>query len=150
MNPSRNNLSTSPPAAATAFIAAWPIRTRRSLASFSRLALVLELPLGATPVMRAEPSLRVKLTKPKASTSASVKAPVLAPRGRLRFRMAHGRGVVVVVVPGVQAVSFPELCRDLWALGELVDEGDVDEDRALGLGLGLGDDDDDDGFGFGF
>jgi hypothetical protein len=57
-------LSTSPPASNTAFMAAWLNFLLFSAASFSRRALVLLLPLGATPVRILRLSCGVKLTKP--------------------------------------------------------------------------------------
>ena len=66
-NPSRSNilsLSTSPPASITALTAAWLNFLLFSAASFSRLAFVLELPLGATPVRIFRLSSGVKLTNP--------------------------------------------------------------------------------------
>lgn len=66
-NPSRSNifnLSTSPPASITALTAAWLSFLLFSAASFSRRALVLELPLGATPVRIFLLSSGVKLTNP--------------------------------------------------------------------------------------
>jgi hypothetical protein len=55
--------STSPPALLTAFKAASLNRLRFSRASASRLALVLELPLGATSLRSLAESRGVKLTK---------------------------------------------------------------------------------------
>lgn len=63
-NPSRSNVSKSPPASRTAFFAASLNFLRFSAASFSRLAFVLLLPLGATPVRIFLLSSGVKLTKP--------------------------------------------------------------------------------------
>lgn len=66
-NPSCSNLlrlSMSPPASITAFMAAWLSFLLLSAASFSRRALVLLLPLGATPVRILRLSSGVKLTKP--------------------------------------------------------------------------------------
>jgi hypothetical protein len=68
--------STSPPAFRTAFSAASLILRRRSRASCSRLAFVLELPLGATPVKIFWLSWAVKLTKDTATD-------LLAPLGLL-------------------------------------------------------------------
>lgn len=99
-NPCWISLSTSPPAAATALMAASLRRRRRSWASFSRRALVLELPLGATPVMRTPPSLGVKLTKPIPESPPSDMPPPLASRER-RLRTLHG-------VPGMLPGSRPE------------------------------------------
>lgn len=62
--PSASKALTSPPASLIALTAATLILLRRSLASFSRLAFVFELPLGATPVRIRLLSWGVKLTKP--------------------------------------------------------------------------------------
>lgn len=61
--PSSCKRLSSPPAARTARIAASLILRRRSLASFSRRALVFDDPLGATPVRIFLLSCGVKLTK---------------------------------------------------------------------------------------
>ena len=66
-NPALLNAFKSPPASTTALTAAWLNLRRLSAASFSLLALVLELPEGATPLRILLLSCGVKLTKPTVS-----------------------------------------------------------------------------------
>lgn len=117
-NPCSISLSTSPPAACTAFMAASLSRLLLSTASRSRRALVLELPLGATPVMSNPPSLGVKLTKPISPPPA---LPPLASRDLLCLR-------IVVGVPGTsprpealrfECVEPPELWRECAGVGDV-------------------------------
>lgn len=125
--PSCISLSTSPPAAATAFIAASLSLLLFSCASFSLRAFVFELPLGATPVISMLPSFGVKLIKPSSSSSSSSPprlTPKLAPPIRpppttsrdLRLRMPPG---VLGTDPGprpevlrTEEMDPVELCRD--------------------------------------
>ena len=78
-NPTLFNLPTSPPASITALTAASLNFRRFSSISFSRLALVLLLPLGATPVSNLALSSAVKLTKPTApDADRGVRGPLAA------------------------------------------------------------------------
>lgn len=143
-NPCSISLSTSPPAAATAFIAASLILLLFSTASFSLLALVLLLPLGATPVINTPPSLGVKFTNPTsiweftaAAAAAAAEAPGLDTSRDLRFFTLQG-------VPGMlllpetlrmEEMEPPEECRELRRVGlaegaRVLRMGDVDMWRA--------------------
>jgi hypothetical protein len=102
-------------------------RRLRSIASRSRRALVLELPLGATPVIRRPPSLGVKLTNPISPT-----LPPLESRDRRCLRMAVG-------VPGT--IPRPEALRadatdplELWRECAVVGVGGTDGCRVLRIG----------------
>ena len=142
-NPCSINLSISPPAAATAFIAASLILLLFSTASFSRLAFVLLLPLGATPVINTPPSFGVKLTKPTPrppppppppapAAAAEAPPPLLTSRDRRFLTTLHG-------VPGradgwvpealrTEEMDPPDECRELRRVG------DADGARVLRMG----------------
>lgn len=76
-----------PPAACTALIAAWLSLLVFSIASFSRLAFVLELPLGATPVKIFMLSSGVKFTKSTFGAFGVLGAPALSTVERLRLKL---------------------------------------------------------------
>lgn len=104
-------------------------RRLRSIASRSLRALVLELPLGATPVIRRPPSLGVKLTNP-----ISLPPPLLplASRDRRCLRIAVG-------VPGT--IPRPEALRadatdpfELWRECAVAGVGGMDGWRVLRIG----------------
>lgn len=85
---------TSPPAICTAFNAASLNFFLFSLASSSRLALVLELPLGATSLRSFAESLGVKLTKSMANPPpAHGVFGVLGVRGGRDCDLARGLGM---------------------------------------------------------
>lgn len=117
-------------------------RLRLSWASFSRRALVLELPLGATPVMSMLPSLGVKLTKPIPPPPSppprdALLLAALASRER-RLRTLQG-------VPGMLVGRRPELlladdtdAPELWRERGMADwsagVGEDDGPRCLRIG----------------
>jgi hypothetical protein len=95
-------------------------RRLRSIASRSLRALVLELPLGATPVIRRPPSLGVKLTKP-------MSPPPLLPLASRDLRCLRD----AVGVPGT--MPRPEALRvecvdplELWRECAVVGVGGID------------------------
>lgn len=89
--PSRSKAATSPPASRMARAAARLRRRRFSAASFSRRALVLELPLGATPVRIFLPSCGVKLTKPTREAGVAAAAAAVAGAGAGSFAAAAAK-----------------------------------------------------------
>ena len=101
--------STSPPALLTAFNAASLSFLRFSRASASRLALVLELPLGATSLSSLVESFGVKFTKSIAPTPPVGVLGVLGVRGgfdvdrdRVRVcRLGRGSPALSLIGPGL-------------------------------------------------
>jgi hypothetical protein len=108
---------TSPPALLTARTAASLSLLRLSLASCSRLALVFELPLGATSLNNLALSAAVRLTK-------FISRPALGVLGV--------RGILETP----EALGLPMLFRreervgDIWRVDRVVSVGEIEADRS--------------------